>query len=238
MGSTGLKTVSRPTLGSRHLVLPVLLLFTTFMQPEVGLGMQADSGVISPAARENEALRQLFRTLYPSRRDGFAMPPRMFLENFIDQQIDNFVQGIDDRLRRLNAHLTVTENLRMRLLELKRGGKQQEQVFAEGIVRFRKELEEFEDAADRLRDYLEMATVGLKGKAKLEVELSPAREEELYGMEILFIRTQIDKAEAGIRDYLFRSTNVVQVEEIQGQNMLVRLHWAEQMAKKIRGELD
>lgn len=215
-----------------------LLFLLVFILVTVELSAQSDTVAISPAARENESLRRLFRTFYPNSRDSFAMPPRMFLETFIDQQIDHYVMGVEERLRRLMAHLTVSENLRIRLLDLRAEGREAEPAYAEGRILFRKELEEVEDAADRLRDHLEMAAAGLKGKSKLEYQLSPERREDLFGREILFIRTQVDKAETGIRDYLFRSTNTVSLEEIQGQNMLVRLHWAEQMAKRIRGELD
>ena len=68
-------------------------------------------------------------------------------------------------------------------------------------------------------------------------DLKPVEQKEpgsLYESETHFIGEQIGKAEKRIIQYLFEVESVIQLEDLKGENMLIHLYLAREMAKKIR----
>ena len=72
----------------------------------------------------------------------------------------------------------------------------------------------------------------LEDKGDLQ-PVEPQEPDSLYEKETQFIGEQIGKAEKRITEYLFRVASVIQLEDLKGENMLIHLYLAREMAKKI-----
>jgi hypothetical protein len=194
-----------------------------------------------PAARQNLLLRSHFRQMYPKSATGWnsshKLPPNdAFLEGFIDRQIDDYLERIEEELTRLETNLAVAEKLRERILGLQIASGVSQQR-AEALVGFDRALKEVQSSADNLKDQLEYAFTGLQGKKKLEHVVDSTSQEDFYEEELWFLRRQTDEADERIRNYLFRSVNTVDVKDLQEDTMMVCLYWVEKMAQEIRRSL-
>ena len=62
--------------------------------------------------------------------------------------------------------------------------------------------------------------------------VEPQGSDSLYKKETQFIGEQLGKAEKRITEYFFRVESVIQLEDLKGENMLIHLYLAREMAKK------
>jgi hypothetical protein len=179
-----------------------------------------------PKARSNPLLRQFFRELYPSKPSGGMAANEEFLDRFVDRQIDRFVEDIDVRLGELVAAMEVTERLRTRYFD---GGGDRVEVHRALAGSLRR----IGDLASGLSGRLAMVFRGLERRKRLEIRIPPESRADGFVEEVDFIGRQVTEADRLVRDYLFRGTNTVTLEDLGGEDMLVRLDWAEKMSREV-----
>lgn len=189
---------------------------------------------ISPA-RQNELLREHFRRLYPFNNDSvYASGSDLFVENYIDGQIDNFVAQLGERLSRLENNASVLAELHLRLRSSKASARAPDEVRM-----FADTLKQVEDDADFAYDYLSLAFPTFWTKPRFD---TPAREslsrEGLYQEQFDFLLERNRAALAKIRDYLFSNVSTVSLIELQEASMLSSLYSVREMAKWLRRQVE
>jgi len=178
-----------------------------------------------PAARQNTLLRDFFRALYP--RYQREPPVDEFVENFVDSQIDALLKEIQEKLDDLNQSCDMAMKLRERWLNAPAQEKNPARIALVATLR------RLADRSDDLADRLSSLFVGLKRDKKIDFVRSANDNSDGFRREFAFLQLQVDEATRLVDDYFFRSTNTVKVADLGSENMLVRLDWAEFMAKDL-----
>lgn len=182
-----------------------------------------------PPSRQNAILRAYFRSQYRSlRTEGFDLD-ETFLERYVDRQIDSFLEDIESRLARLRYWLARAEQAHASVLASTNPRAEKEEMVELATV-----LKEVDNTAGGLRGKLGNIFIQLDGKKKLPIDVNPA---DGFQEELTFLREQVDEAENRIRDYLFRTTNTIPYQSLKGENMMIRLYWAEKTADGIRDQI-
>jgi len=192
---------------------------------------QEEEEVVAPA-RQNPILRAHFRRQFANMRSfgGRARGRRdPFLEDYIDRQIDHYLSELREKLAQLNNHFAQVEQAQETILQGSSA-----QAIGQARVQWRKALKEVQDEAGDLWNMLRFVLTVLEDKGDLK-PFEPQRPDSLYEKETQFIGEQIGKAEKRITEYLFQVESVIQLEDLKGENMLIHLYLAREMAKKIRG---
>jgi hypothetical protein len=198
--------------------------------PTIGIAEEEET---LPPARQNALLRQFFRRQYLRLRSDSTELNRSFLEAYVDRQIDHFLQYIERRLEQLRQSVRKSEEMR------KQWSRENPDPAARGRQKmlFERSLKELEDEAGALHGMLAMVLSSLDTKQSLRRQIDPLSRASFFEKEMLYIETQVTAADRRIRDYLFRATSTVAVESLSCDNMMVLLHKAKEMAKRIRREL-
>ena len=184
-----------------------------------------------PPARQNPILRTHFRRqLVNIRSFGTTGRGRRdpFLEDYIDRQIDHYLSELREKLIDLNHHFSQVEQAQETILQ-----GSSEQAIGQARVQWRNALKGVQDEAGDAWNMLRYVLTVLEDKG----DLKPVEQKEpgsLYESETHFIGEQIGKAEKRIIQYLFEVESVIQLEDLKGENMLIHLYLAREMAKKIR----
>ena len=180
-------------------------------------------------ARQNAILRAYFRKQYMSLRVERYEFNQTFMEKYVDRQIDTFLDDVDARLKQLVEDLTLAEREHEAwLLDTDPETTRAEEWRLENA------LDEVADTAGGLKSKLSRVFVQLDGKERLPIEVQA---QDGYQEEMSYLRDQVSEAERRICDYLFRTTNTVPYQNLKGENMLIRLFWAEKTAEEIRKQL-
>jgi len=179
-----------------------------------------------PAARQNTILRAYFRRQYLNLRSERYDLNETFMEKYVDRQIDVFLADIDSRLKELKYWLDQAEEAHQNMLTAedenqKKGARKQ----------LAKALKEVDNSAGGLKNKLLNIFLRLDSKERLPIQIDSKTD---HREEMAFLREQVDTAEIRIRDYLFRATNTVPYLDLKGENMMIRLYWAEKTADGIR----
>ncbi len=185
-------------------------------------GAAPDAGeTAAAAARQNPILRDFYRRLYPGL-DGSFPPSDEFLESFIDRQIDAFAADIDRRLTQITDRAAIVERLIDRRDAAQGEGRHQVERSLKAVLRL------MADDCDGLADRLQLVFAGLNRRGR---NREPRAEEDRDPYVMLF--AHIQAADRAIRDYLFTSRQVVRVEDLEGEDMLMRLDAAEKLAREL-----
>jgi hypothetical protein len=185
-----------------------------------------------PKARLNPLLRRFFREMYPRSGGPHFSVNEEFLERFVDRQVDQFVEDIDRRLEELTAASEMVEGLRIRYVEEGSGVDRQEVRRA-----LAGSLRRIADQTSGLAGRLAMVFRGLERRKRLDIRITPESRVLGFVEEIDFMSLQIAEADRLVRDYLFRGTGTVRLEDLGGEDMLVRLDWAEKVAREVARNL-
>lgn len=188
---------------------------------EEGEGFEAAAA----AARQNPILREFYRRLYPGLDNTFP-PSEEFLENFVDRQIDAFAADIDRRLKRITDQAAMVENLQQRLGSSQGEGRQTVEQSLKGVLR------QLADDCDGLADRLQLVFSGLNRRSRTRGRDSSSAAGENPDPYVE-LASQIRVADRSIREYLFTSRQVVRLEELEGEDMLMRLDAAEKLAREL-----
>jgi hypothetical protein len=206
--------------------------FSTFLSSEEENETQTledEEKESAPASRQNAILRAYYRSQYLNLRSERYDLNETFMENYVDRQIDAFLADIEGRLEGLKYWMAEAERNHEALLCSEDAAEKNEPR-----RRLAAALKEVDNIAGGLKRRLENVFLRLDGKEKLPIEI--AREGD-FREEMAFLRKQADIADRRIRDYLFRTTNTVPYVHLQGENMMIRLYWAEKTADGIRDRL-
>lgn len=222
----------------RHLTVatPRLLILALL---SVGWLFPQEGSKERPPALDNPVVRDYFRQNYSgSTTTRWRFEPHYtFRESWVDIQILNFLNELDAKIQDLHSHLISAESLREEILEFgETGGPSR--TDGDLISSFRRELKRTEDLADDLRDRLALIFRNLDNKKKLEYEIQPESEKVFFREELALVRKELEGSVTQIRSYLFWSDNTVRWGDIEGQNMLIRLYWAQEVLKRVRQELE
>ncbi len=184
-----------------------------------------------PPARQNPILRAYFsRQLGNMRSFGSSGRGRRdpFLDDYVDRQIDHYLSELREKLADLNNHFAQVEQAQEAILQGSSA-----QAIGRARVQWRNALKDVQDEASDLWNMLRYVLTVLEDKGDLP-PVEPQEPDSLYEKETQFIGEQIGKAEKRITEYLFRVASVIQLEDLKGENMLIHLYLAREMAKKIR----
>jgi hypothetical protein len=208
----------------------VLMFFCPLTRAVHQEGVPAGEGEVgleaaAAAARQNQILRDFYRRLYPGL-DGTVPPSEEFLENFVDRQIDAFAADIDRRLKRITDQAALVENLQERLGAVRGEGRETVEQSLKGVLR------QLAEDCDGLADRLQLVFSGLNRRSRNRGRDSSSADggNRDPNLELL---SHIRVADRSIRAYLFTSRQVVRLEELEGEDMLMRLDAAEKLAREL-----
>lgn len=176
-----------------------------------------------PPARQNPILREHFEERYP--RFGDDRINRPFLERYVDDQIDHFLEVMESDLAQMRQAFEEADRARLRCL----AGENPEDRRA-----FRDSLRELERRAGDLRGRLRFILRGIDDRKSFS---PPKQEGPLFEAAFEFLREHVEKAENGIRDYFFGTNPTVRYEDLQDENLLIHLYWIDRAAAHIRERL-
>lgn len=180
-----------------------------------------------PAARQNVLLRDFFLRLFPGVSEGRVDPDDLWVERFVDRQIDVFVEEIDRSLTRLMEQAELIVQLRERTLSAEPA------VVKETELSLRAALRRLASDCGSLAGRLNLVFPTLRRKSRIPANevTRPDPESEPDRYELLV--SQIAAADRMVRQYLFTSNSVVELADLQGEDMLVRLESAQQLAREL-----
>ena len=93
------------------------------------------------------------------------------------------------------------------------------------------------DEAKNLRRSLSYVLRGLDNKSDFKPEIEADANNLEFQKEIKFMREQIVKAEQRIRDYFFVPTHTVNLQDLQGENVMIYLYRVERMSKALSARI-
>ena len=103
----------------------------------------------------------------------------------------------------------------------------------EAQVRWKDSLKTMADEAEDLRKMLSYVLRGLDRKSDFKPEIEANANNSGFQKEIQFIQEQIIKAEQRIRDYFFVPTHTVNLQDLQGENVMIYLYRVGKMSKAL-----
>lgn len=183
-----------------------------------------------PPARQNPILREYFEKQYMTL-DTIKDNDR-FMQDYIDRKIDYLLKQINERMAAVKSSFEEVGKAREETTPARHEGGSQE-----AGQRLKAALKTLADQAESLRKMLSLMLVDLKSEVAFKPRLPAEAGRNRFENEIRFLAEQIEKAEQGIDDYFFQPNNVVQLEELKGENMMVFLYRVREMARRLRAEL-
>ena len=157
---------------------------------------------------------------------------RHFREQFIDRQIDNFLEDLEGSLDSVNS--LYVEVLLARDRSLSEPSRPQRK---EARGRLEDSLKQLSKEAKSLRKKLSLVLSPLKLKRRFRVSFTPESAENGFQREIDWIGEEINKAERQINDYFFVPSHTVQVSELRGENVLTHLNRVHKLSEQVRRKL-
>lgn len=191
-----------------------------------------------PPARQNLLLREYFKKQYetvisPQHGPGSAPHNERFMQMYIDRQIDHFLREVKKKLERLRGEWDQARQLQESLA----ASGQRVSKNSPPVREFAEHLKAVSDSADDLRKMFLMLVRELDSKEDLRHRVTEESRRAYFEREMGYLEEQIRRAEERIRDFLFVPSNVVRLEELQGENMLIYLYRVDKMAKMVRDSL-
>lgn len=175
-------------------------------------------------------LREYFRREYLSIRPSAYDAPDPFLDMFVDQRIDDYLERLGREVDSLKRSREVLQEMAG---ELSRTAELNEAV----RNRLRSGLAEFGESCDRLRKMVARVLLDLDSKNDFrppEVENMDSAE---VVREIAFLISRTGKALDQVEQFFFSAGAVVHFADLQNQNMLIFLYEANRTAREMRRRL-
>ena len=191
-------------------------------------------------ARNNPALRNHFLRKHiemMSYRDVYGNLHYRgnvhLLERQVDRLIDDFLARVSHQLDTLKIHFNTV--LRSREEMLSKASNQESR--REAQVRWKDSLKTMADEAEDLRKILSYVLRGLDRKSDFKPEIEANANNSGFQKEIQFIQEQIIKADQRIRDYFFVPTHTVNLQDLQGENVMIYLYRVGKMSKALSARI-
>ena len=155
------------------------------------------------------------------------------LERQVDRNIDNFLEQVTRKLDALKVHFNTVRSSREETLI----GASNDASRRKAQARWKDSLKRMGDEAKDLRKILSNVLRGLDSKSDFKPEIDAHLTNPGFLKEIQFIQGQIVKAEQRIRDYFFVPTHTVNLQDLQGENMMIYLYRVERMSKALSARI-
>jgi len=155
------------------------------------------------------------------------------LEQQVDRLVDDFLARVSHQLGTLKIHFNTV--LRSREEMLSKASNQESR--REAQARWKDSLETMADEAEDLRKMLSYVLRGLDKKSDFKPEIEANANNSGFHKEIQFIQEQIVKAERRIRDYFFVPTHTVNLQDLQGENVMIYLYRVGKMSKALSARI-
>jgi hypothetical protein len=152
----------------------------------------------------------------------------LFVENFVDRQIDYFLSELQEKLSLLRFHFSHVEASRVNLLEV---SSPQEQRSAR--LQWENSLREVKRYSGDAWNLLRYVFTGLEDRDRFTARFSSYDMESGFRQQLEFMGEEIVEAERKIKHYFFQSGSTVLVEDLRDGNMLLHLYHVRQMAEKL-----
>ena len=151
----------------------------------------------------------------------------------MDRLIDDFLARVTRKLEALKLHFNSA--LRSREETLSWASNHESRLQAR--ARWKESLEAMADDAEDLRRTLSYVLRSLDSKSDFKPEIEANALNSGFQKEVRFIQDQIVKAEQRIRDYFLLPTHTVNLQDLQGQNMMIYLYRVKKMSKALSEKL-
>jgi len=155
------------------------------------------------------------------------------LERQVDRLIDDFLARVSHQLGTLKIHFNTV--LRSREEMLSEASNQESR--REAQAHWKDSLETMADEAEDLRKILSYVLRGLDKKSDFKPEIEANANNSGFHKEIQFIQEQLVKAERRIRDYFFVPTHTVNLQDLQGENVMIYLYRVGKMSKALSARI-
>ncbi len=155
------------------------------------------------------------------------------LEREVDRLIENFMARLTHQLDTLKIHFNTVAHSRAETLSKASNDESRR----EAQRRWKDSLKTMADKAEDLRKTLSNVLRGLDDKSDFKPETDANSTNPGFQKEILFIQEQIVKAEQRIRDYFFVPTHTVNLQDLQGENVMIYLYRVERMSKALSARI-
>ena len=191
-------------------------------------------------ARENPVLRDHFLRQHIQMTSHMDVYGNLryrgnirLLEREVDRLIDHFLGRVSHQLGTLKIHFNTV--LRSREEMLSKASNQESR--REAQARWKDSLETMADEAEDLRKILSHVLRGLDNKSDFKPEIEANANNSGFHKEIQFIQEQIVKVEQRIRDYFFVPTHTVNLQDLQGENVMIYLYRVGKMSKALSARI-
>lgn len=187
----------------------------------------------APSARANPVLRKYFHDQYvdafwTGKENRFPA----FADRFVDRQIDFLLTRIDKEMSRIKKSFAAARKARSAFLEPQATLKRRNQARQQ----WKEQLKELSDAAGDLHGTLSSVLAEMESK---DNHLPPLqkREDPTFRAPMRFLDSEIRLSQQRINEFFIEPTHVVNLQELEGDNMLIHLYHVDKMARKIRDAL-
>jgi len=207
----------------------LVTLFSGFLHSET-----FESGRNNPVLRDHFLRQHIQMTSYMDVYGNLHYRGNInLLERQVDRLIDDFLARVNHQLGTLKIHFNAV--LRSREAMLHKASNQESRQEAQ--ARWKDSLETMADEAEDLRKLLSNVLRGLDNKRDFKPEIETHSNNSGFRKEIQFIQEQIVKAEQRIRDYFFVPTHTVNLQDLQGENVMIYLYRVGKMSKALSARL-
>jgi hypothetical protein len=188
-------------------------------------------------ARANPLLRAAMAANHPDHTDvqtgaiSSGSAEAVFLEQWVDRQIDRFAAEVVAKLDAMQAAMDTAEAA----AEKQRSGSAN--TPRDYRLLSRKALVELEQQARSLRTLLAVTLVDLRTTDQSKPVIRRRAELDGFAQETALLSAQVDNADLRVREYLFRPTHTVGVEELRSGDILDLLVRVQKTAKAILGRM-
>lgn len=155
------------------------------------------------------------------------------LEQQVDRLVDDFLARVSHQLGTLKIHFNTV--LRSREEMLSKASNDESR--GEAQARWKDSLKTMADEAEDLRKILSYVLRGLDRKSDFKPEIEANANNSGFHKEIRFIQEQIVKAERRLKDYFFVPTHTVNLQDLQGENVMIYLYRVGKMSKALSARI-
>ena len=155
------------------------------------------------------------------------------LERQVDRLIDDFLARVSHKLGTLKIHFNTVLRSREEMLSKASNDESRREAQA----RWKDSLKTMADEAEDLRKILSYVLRGLDNKSDFKPEIEASANNSGFHKEIRFIQEEIVKAERRIKDYFFIPTHTVNLQDLQGENVMIYLYRVGKMSKALSARI-
>ena len=159
--------------------------------------------------------------------DKLGDSPDPFAEQFVELQVDTYLNSMDRKLQSMKRGVVALESIRREVLS--RPSPPSDSL----RERFKRFAAQVEDDANGLHDMVS-AVVNFSERERPSKIEGMSYSDDFFGPEVDFLASQVSRAEVELKDMFLEPSNVVTVDELRSDNVLTELRSIERVSKEIR----